>query len=158
MTSDVGTGGNKNATAGVAKINADGTGRICTGTAVYSSSCTDGIDIKLSYPDATNKSLVRAQAAATQSKPISSTEVNNIDVLLIARKVFNNTGVAMTGDFLSWNTVCAPTCPQRTGAVYMAPSADTSNNKVFYGLPQAKGVGTRQSITKRPVSKAVRSW
>ena len=132
MAADKGTGLDRGIAAGVVKISADGTGRICP-TQSWAANCTGGADIVLSYEDPANRSLVRFKAAATQTTAIPPGGRNQFDLLAVFRTfdfpggATSTDGLAFTADWLSWDSRDS-SVKQRTGIAFGSRIKDVSGN------------------------------
>ena len=121
--SDLTTGANPDITGGSLKINADGSGRSCSGVFAWSANCTNGLDLLATFDDPASRNLIRVKAAATQSQPIAAGGATAIDMLAVARK-FGNNGVSLTADFVVTRTGTT----SRTGAMYASRQGSAPSN------------------------------
>ena len=93
-------------------LNADGSGRICPQTFIYSTTCANGINVKATFDDPSSRNLVHIKETATQGT-FASGHATGIDMLAVVRK-FGSSGVSFSGDavFMVGGAAAA------TGAVY----------------------------------------
>jgi hypothetical protein len=85
--------------AGVFRLNADGTGRVCSNTTVWSATCPTGLDLTTKFDDPASRNLLRTVEAKVQSLPIAAGTFTTIDMLSVVRK-FGTGGVAITADLV----------------------------------------------------------
>lgn len=157
---DVGTGAGQDIGIISLKINADGTGRVCTETYLWSATCP-GLDIIARYDDPTTKYVIRIVESAQQSISIPSNAVSVADIIFVARKN-GTTGVSMTGDGVYSRVVGG----KRTGIFYgarasAAPAALSSlvgawsyTNRTVGANPSATGTAFFAITSSGGVTKA----
>ena len=122
---DTGTGFNPIVSSGVFQLKADGTGRICDQSFVYSDSCTNGLDVVATYEDPAARNLLRFRQAAKQSHAIANGWATGADVLAVMHK-FGSSGMSFTGDFVTTGPNANRTGAQfgsRVGSAPLNPTA-----------------------------------